>query len=315
MKLVYGYAYAPAAHLWVSDTDAADFLQSQFSNQLRPFELGRCTYGLWLDVKGKVIADSMVLCEGAEHFRILSEHCLAARIVQQLEQHIIADDVCIEPLPAGASIALTGVGADAVLQALGIDPPLPGAFVQASGLWVFQGRRSQGPGFELWSDSIQRIADLKAELIEHGVEFIAAERMHLARMAAGIPAVPAEVGDGDLPGEGALVGDAVSLSKGCYLGQEVVARMYNVGRPQRALFRMSGSGNPPLPPLALYNEESKRVGELRSACSTESGWQGVALLKTRYAVAGECLSHAAGSAQVEGRFAALKEEVDSWQRS
>ena len=57
------YEYTPAAHFLVSDEDAADFLQSQFTNDLRPFEAGRSTYGLWLDVKGKVIADSVVLCE------------------------------------------------------------------------------------------------------------------------------------------------------------------------------------------------------------------------------------------------------------
>ena len=54
---IYGYDYKRAAHLWVTDEDAADFLQSQFANDLRPFAAGKCTYGLWLDVKGKVIAD------------------------------------------------------------------------------------------------------------------------------------------------------------------------------------------------------------------------------------------------------------------
>ena len=59
------YQYAPAAHFLVKGEDAADFLQSQFTNELRPFELRQATYGLWLDVKGKVIADSVVICEVA----------------------------------------------------------------------------------------------------------------------------------------------------------------------------------------------------------------------------------------------------------
>lgn len=69
------YAFRPAADFLVTDEDAADFLQSQFTNDLRPFQPGQCTYGLWLDVKGKVIADSYVLCLGDEHFRVLSERC------------------------------------------------------------------------------------------------------------------------------------------------------------------------------------------------------------------------------------------------
>jgi glycine cleavage system aminomethyltransferase T len=58
----------------VSGEDAADFLQSQFSNDLRPFSSGQCTYGLWLDVKGKIVADSWIYCEGEEHFLVFGEN-------------------------------------------------------------------------------------------------------------------------------------------------------------------------------------------------------------------------------------------------
>jgi hypothetical protein len=50
----------------------------------------------------------------------------------------------------------------------------------------------------------------------------------------------------------------------------------------------------------------KKVGELRSAFSTENGWQGVALLKSRYAVVGESLNHEAGSVKIEGLFQSIK---------
>ena len=307
MKLVFGYEYEPAAHLLVTDEDAADFLQSQSSNELRPFEAGQCTYGLWLDVKGKVIGDSVIFCEGGERFRILSEHSGSAEIVQKLEQHIIADDVEIETLLVGAAIALVGSGAGAVLESLGFSVPETGMCVNVSGLSISRGRRSQDPSFELWSESAGPIADLKARLAELGVAFISEDQVELTRIAAGIPSVPREIGPADLPGEGALVGDGVSLTKGCYLGQEVVSRMHNVGRPQRGLFRILGSEAAPICPIALYNRESKKIGELRSAFSTENGWQGVALLKTRYAEVGESLNHDAGSAEIEGLFAKLRE--------
>lgn len=306
MKSIFGYEYKPAGHLLVTDEDAADFLQSQFSNELRPFEVGRCTYGLWLNVKGKVIADSVVFCEGDERFRILSEYSDAAVIAQKLEQHIIADDVEIEVQPTGAALALIGEGAVKVLEALGVSVPVVGSFTTVSGLTIYRGRRSLELCVELWSSSAATIADLKASLIELGVDFIPRERVQLIRIAAGVASVPSEIGPGDLPGEGALVGDGVSLTKGCYLGQEVVSRMHNVGRPQRGLFRISGSESAPNCPIAIYNEESKKVGELRSAFSTENGWQGVALLKSRYAVVGESLNHEAGSVKIEGLFELTK---------
>lgn len=304
MKSVLGYEYEPAAHLVVTDEDAADFLQSQFSNELRPFKAGQCTYGLWLDVKGKVIADSIIICEGEEQFRILSESSPTEVITQKLEQHIIADDVEIEESPRGAAIALIGSGSTAVLEALDLPVPMDDTFVESSGLYVYRGRRSQEPNFELWSESPTVIAALKMSLAEQSVAFITEDQVHLTRIAAAFASVPSEIGPADLPGEGGFVGHGVSISKGCYLGQEVVARMHNLGRPQRGLFRMSGSGEAPTCPFALYNRESKKIGELRSAFSTENGWIGVALLKTRYASVGESLNYDSGNAEIQAQFSA-----------
>ena len=153
MTSVYGYEYKLAAHLLATDEDAAVFLQSQFSNDLQPFERGRCTYGLWLDVKGKVIADSFVLCEGDEQFRVLSQHSLTTTIADKLERHIIADDVDIERLPEGSAIALIGDEATMVLQSLDVQIPGNGEFTETDGLYVYPGRRSLKPSFELWSYS------------------------------------------------------------------------------------------------------------------------------------------------------------------
>lgn len=298
MTSVHGYEYKPAAHLLVTDEDVADFLQSQFSNDLQPFERGRCTYGLWLDVKGKVVADSFVLCEGVEQFRVLSQHSAATAIADKLERHIIADDVEIECLPEGSAIALVGNDAAMVLRSLEIQTPDAGAFTETDGLYVYFGRRSLEPSFEFWSSSDEAIVRLRTQLTQAGVDFISRQQMERMRLAAGIPSVPQEIGPADLPGEGALVNNGVSLTKGCYLGQEVVARMHNVGRAQRALFLVSGSGEAPEIPAALYNDGAKQLGELRSAFETDNGWQGVALLKTRYVEVGDSLAYDSGSARI-----------------
>lgn len=306
MDAVLGYEYAPAGQLLVTDEDAADFLQSQFSNELRPFEAGRCAYGLWLDVKGKVIADGYVLCEGPERFRILSESSTSQTIVEKLERHVIADDVEIESLPACAAISLIGDGAGTVLTELGLELPAEGAFTRGEGVFVYLGRRSLEPSFELMFDSEAAAQALKSRLVECSVAFVGVGRMHRERIAAGIPSVPQEIGPADLPGEGGLTDDAVSFTKGCYLGQEVVARMHNLGRPQRGLFRLSGTGEAPICPTAVYNRESKKLGELRSAFCDENGWLGVAILKTRFAEVGETLNFDGKIAQIQSRFAATK---------
>jgi folate-binding protein YgfZ len=306
MTPVYGYEYKPAAHLLVTDEDVADFLQSQFSNDLRPFKPGNCVYGLWLDVKGKVIADSFVLCDEESQFRIFSERSPAVTIADKLERHIIADDVVIESLPDGSALALVGSGATSILQSLEMQLPDQGTFTCTNGVYIYRGRRSLEPGFELWCDSVETISNLRERLVGEGVKFVSANEVELIRLAAGVPSIPAEIGPSDLPGEGALVNDCVSLTKGCYLGQEVVARMHNVGRAQRALFLVSGLGDAPECPVALYNDNSKQLGELRSAFAIDEGWQGVALLKTRYAEIGDFLNYESGSAKILRLFAVDK---------
>jgi folate-binding protein YgfZ len=122
------------------------------------------------------------------------------------------------------------------------------------------------------------------------IEFSASER-GLARIDRGRPLVPDEIGAADMPGEGGLDRDAISFTKGCYLGQEVVARMHNVGKAQRGLFVVRGEGAIPELPLALTNSDSKQVGELRTAYLDGETWQGVAILKTRFAGVGETLRY------------------------
>ena len=278
------YQYAPAAHFLVTDEDAADFLQSQFTNELRPFEVGQASYGLWLDVKGKVIADSVVLCEGAEQFRVISERCVGELIGAHMERHIIADDVEIEHVDLGFGFELS---AQAV-EALGLECPESGRFIRFDGGILYS---AQGPLYIMVIDT-ESAAKLVTEKLA-GVGFIelSISERGLARIDRGMPLVPEEIGAADMPGEGGLEHDAISFTKGCYLGQEVVARMHNVGKAQRGLFVVRGEGAIPELPLGLTNSDSKQVGELRTAYTDGETWQGVAILKTRFAGVGETLRY------------------------
>jgi folate-binding protein YgfZ len=97
------------------------------------------------------------------------------------------------------------------------------------------------------------------------------------RVRAGIPAIPADIGPGELPNEGGLDAVAISYTKGCYLGQEVMARLKTMGQVRRCLQRVAWSGPVPTLPAALHLG-GRKVGELRSAVATENGSEGFALL-------------------------------------
>ena len=276
------FQFESTAHLLVTDEDAADFLQSQFTNDLRPFEAGWCAYGLWLDVKGKVLGDSVILCEGEERFRILSERSAEGGIRAHLEKHIIADDVVIETCPPAKVFEFPEVA----VGVLGLELPEFGHFLQNEFGILAQARQGVLQIIVIEEDRKLQVA---RKLEQAGLPVQDVREHGLARIGAGIPLVPVEIGDGDLSGEGELERDAISFTKGCYLGQEVVARMHNIGKPQRRLFELSGRGGVPPLPLALYNSDMKQVGELRTAYADGDGWRGVGILKTRFSGVRECL--------------------------
>lgn len=293
---VFAYPYTMAAHLIVSDEDSADFLQSQFSHDLRPFSEGQSTYGLWLNVKGKIVADGWVRCEGEGQFRIFSELCPGEAISEKLEKHIIADDVEIDPGATLYAVALIGVGLEDDLA------------VAEESLCRLPGRRSSRPSSELiFPDEASREAWLG--LI--GCEVVSDDWIRKESMRAGIPAMMREVMPGDLPGEAGLVGDAVSLTKGCFLGQEVVARMHNVGRPQRGLYLLSGSGQPPEVAAAVANAGGKVLGDLRSLTAVDDGWMGVAMLKSRFVECGMSVYLNGCTAMVQDVFKKGREDSDA----
>lgn len=274
--------FTTSAHYLVTDEDSADFLQSQFTNDLRPFEAGRCTYGLWLDVKGKVLGDSWILCQGEEQFRVLSERSDGERIRAHLEKHIIADDVEIEAVEAATVFELPL----SALGALSLRAAEEGRFAQSDAGILYSSRNGI---YNMAIFDKESALAFRNRLEEAGFTELEPNQRGLVRLDAGVPVIPDEIGDTDLPGEGELEQDAISFTKGCYLGQEVVARMHNIGKPQRRLFIVEGEGDAPDLPLDVYNSDSKRVGELRSAYSDQGKWRGVALLKTRFAGVGERL--------------------------
>ncbi len=297
MNEAWMYGYRPAAHLVVSDEDAADFLQSQFSQDLRPFERGQCRYGLWLNVKGKVLGDGFVLCEGDSAFRIYSYRSAGEVIRETLAHHIIADDVIIEQGGAGFGLSLFGPQAAKALESATGTLPEAGEFRERDGVRIFHGRRDRGGSFELLTEDEGRLEAVQQRLAGDGVALADSFRLERQRIESGIPAVPEEVGPEDLPGEGALEAEAVSLTKGCFLGQEVVARMHHVGRAQRALFVIEGKGPLPALPSAVEEPgEGRPMGQLRTAYPDGEGWQGVSLLKLRRAAPGApCVVGGAGA--------------------
>jgi tRNA-modifying protein YgfZ len=266
------FRYRPSCVLRVNGPDAGVFLQGQFTNDLGKMTSGQSVYGLWLDRRGRVVGDShVILTEGVPEYRIVSMGSLGASIAGHLGNHIIADEVEVfDETPEWGGVALIGKGTGSWL-----------ASAPRAGL-VFPGRRDSAENWE-WVHPLSESASADEALA--GVATASANDMERARILAGIPSVPADIGPSDIPNEGGLDACAISYSKGCYIGQEVVARVKALGRVRRKLVLVSGIGDPPALLSSLW-QGGRKEGELRSAAPSKGGYVGLALVSVTSASAG-----------------------------
>jgi folate-binding protein YgfZ len=258
------HSYSPACLLRVCGSDASTFLQGQFTNDLSKVKAGGSVYGLWLDRKGRVIGDSQVMRAGDDSgYLIASIESSGAAIARHLGDHIIADEVEIADE--------TGAWRGIVLLGEGTGPWLAGE--TRPGI-VYRGRRDSAENWEWIYPAVESAA---VESAVSGSLALGSGQMELRRIAAGIPSIPRDIGSSDLPNEGGLESEAISYSKGCYLGQEVMARIKSMGRVRRTLVGVRGTGALPVVPAGLWHA-GRREGELRSAVATGGGYSGLALL-------------------------------------
>ena len=272
------------AWLRVTGMDALSFLQGQFTQELREGRGAAASYGLWLNQKGKVVADSWVLRVGEEECWLWSAFAAAAVIRERLEAYVIADDVVIEDLTGTVeSWVAVGEAGRAALAAAGVEPPVAGAWWRGEAGWVWAGRRGVEPAWE-WVRPVgagAAVAGGMAGAAGYVVE-LDDETLERWRIEAGVPRVPEDVGGEDLPGEAGLEAVAISYTKGCYLGQEVMARLKAMGRVRRRLVRVSGVGAVPVEAERELWAGEVAAGNVRTAVARaegEGGWVGLAMVK------------------------------------
>jgi len=261
------FRYRPAAVLKITGPDSQSFLQGQFTQELRGKHPDAVAYGLWLNQKGKVLADSFVLRESVDSWWVLSLLSTATALRERLEAYLIADEVEIIDVTEGWEGVMTmGEEASARLSRVASPPP-ENAFSRVSGGFVFRGKRMAAASWE-WLLPLGRAEESLRQQGE-GKALTVAE-VEFGRIQAGIPAIPRDIGPGDLPNEGGLDQSAISYTKGCYLGQEVMARLKTMGQVRRRLRSVRISGKPSLSLPAELWCRGKKVGDLRSLATDET---------------------------------------------
>jgi len=237
--------------------DRVRFLHGMVTNDIEKLAAGQGCHAAMLTTKGKLLADFVVLAE-PERLRLLLGAEILDKIRAHLDKHIIMDDVELE---AAATPAL-GVYGDDAAAAIGGDvaalPPygFAGAVVRTPelgipGYWILGGGDVAGTPLD------------DAEFEERRIE-------------AGTPRYGVDMGEDRLPIE-AGIHDAVSFDKGCYLGQEVIARATNLGHINRRLVGLVVDGDPPAAGTKLASPAKPEAGWITSAARSRRLGKTIAL--------------------------------------
>ena len=273
----------PTGRIKVTGKYRVSLLQRISTNDLRPLEAGRFVPTLFVTPKGRIVDRALVLDRGESLFLITSP-AGRERLTAWIKRYVLSDDCRMTDVssetaafavlgPSSRELVKTiaGVGVGGLEKSRFLDLPAGGVdtsivpYDLLPSAWMFVAER---PG----------IADVYARALQSGAggetACIGLEDAEVLRIEAGIPADGHELTEEWNPWEARLE-NSFSLTKGCYTGQEVIARLNTYEKVQRHLVGVKmGASAPPAPPQTLYGSgekgEQREIGTLTSAAISDS---------------------------------------------
>ncbi len=240
------------ALIWVEGPDSAGFLHGLLSNEVAGLEPGASRPALLLDARGRVVVAVTVHRDGPDAFTLVVEPHLADALAAALERYHFSEDLeILGPEPTDA------------LVVAGSPPSVGEGDIVLAG--AVPGTHELIP-----ADPSGPLPDGRPER--------APDALETARILAGVPRVGVDTQETTLVQEAGLEDVAVSFDKGCYLGQETVARAQFRGKVNRHLRGLRFLGAAP-EVGAEVTLADRGVGTLTSVAALPDGAVGLAILR------------------------------------
>ena len=241
----------------LTGADRLTYLQGLLTNDVAGLEPGTGCYAALLTAQGRMIADMRVL-ETGERVQIDLHESVASTVRDKLEQFIFSEDAQVVDL--SERVRVIGVygpaAAQMVEQVIGGGEPF-GSMTLFENLDVTS---AAGPitivrsddvgveGFDLFVDA-QAASSTAAAFAQAGAVNVDSDAAEVTRVEAGRPAWPQDMDDTTIPLEAGIEDRAISLTKGCYVGQEIIIRVLHRGhgRVAKRLVGLRLSADAPIP--------------------------------------------------------------------
>ena len=266
----------------VTGKDRTRWLNGMVSNNVRDLPAGRGVYSFVLNPQGHILGDLHVYNRG-DYFLLDTETWQAPKLLPLLQKYIIMDQAELEDVSAKlAAIAVQGPKSPQVLTLAGFDAARLEPLQVEDSVWRGVGvslARGAGDDFlayEIWA-ATANLASLWDALVMAGATPVGAEAVEMFRVAAGIPRYGQDIRERDLPQETGQM-RALSFTKGCYLGQEIVERIRSRGTVHRNWTGFAVENGTPSPG-AKVQKDGRDVGEITSVLAVpgENGDRSLAL--------------------------------------
>jgi len=295
--------------------DALDLLHRLTTNGIKDLRPGQGAATLFTTPKGRIL-DLVLLHRLEDEILALTGPGRSQPVASWIERFTIREEVRVEDLSAArgtlglfgaqAARAVSGLfGEEAARRPLH-DPlrvEVPGA--QGARAVLCRTYPLVGEGYHLTAE-VPDLPALRQSLLEEprGVRAAGADCLEVLRIEAGLPAHGRELTEDYNPWEARLQ-DAISLTKGCYVGQEVIARLNTYKKVSKLLVRLQLAGGRAPAPGSLLESQGEAIGTLTSAAEVPGEDRVVALgyVRDEDAQAGREIEVASGAGRLRATIA------------
>lgn len=265
----------------VRGRDRARLLHNVTSNEVKKLMPGSGCRAFLLTPQGRIQADVHLLCF-ADHFLIDTEPELREKVSQLILKYKVADQVELEDITGtSAALGIEGPAAATVLTAL--NAPVPGE-PEAHVAWgentIARISVTGQPGFRIFC-----ARDAQPNLEAAGAVRASESDIRLVRIENGCPRYGEDIRETSLPQETEQM-QAISFTKGCYIGQEIVERIRAQGHVNKKLVRLAIHAAEGLAPGTKLAVDGAEAGEITSSEYSPERGEVAALgyLRSQYAV-------------------------------
>jgi folate-binding protein YgfZ len=235
--------------------DRSRFLHGMCTNDIKKLQPGQGCMAAVVNRQGKMVAEMIVLA--AENALLLEmDRANLQATIDHLGRFLVADDVALK-ISEAAVVGLWGPRAQTLLGAK--DLPDFG-LVMREGVVVARNRTIGLEGYHLVLPAAK--TDEVGRILDHGVRPAGFEAYETLRIETGFPRWGADMDAALLPMEAGLEPIAISYTKGCYIGQEVIQRVKTYSEPPRTLVQLEIQGAAPGDKISVGAED---IGSVTSA--------------------------------------------------